>query len=142
MSASTGAGGATDFEEEEEEALPSDIELDGDEFHGPDRWQADMNRQRVLERAGWTFWRCFASTWSLHREEVLQELSDLYKMFSDLTRIRILCVLQKREMCVSDIAQEFGGGGHPQAAGISMPGTLDEVAGLVAAEMIRKLEKE
>ena len=29
-------------------------------------------------------------------EEVLQELSDLYKLFSDLTRIRILCVLQKR----------------------------------------------
>lgn len=50
------------------------IECDGDEFHGPDRWKADMSRQRVLERAGWTFWRCFASTWSLNREEVLQEL--------------------------------------------------------------------
>jgi very-short-patch-repair endonuclease len=50
------------------------IECDGDEFHGPDRWQADMNRQRVLERAGWTFWRCFASTWSLRQEEVLGEL--------------------------------------------------------------------
>ena len=50
------------------------IELDGDEFHGPDRWQADMGRQRVLERAGWTFWRCFASTWSLRREAVLAEL--------------------------------------------------------------------
>jgi very-short-patch-repair endonuclease len=50
------------------------IELDGDEFHGPDRWQADMGRQRVLERAGWTFWRCFASTWSLRRDAVLGEL--------------------------------------------------------------------
>ncbi|MBU9366530.1 hypothetical protein KTE51_29195 [Burkholderia multivorans] len=50
------------------------IELDGDEFHGPDRWQADMNRQRVLERAGWVFWRCFASTWSMRREEVLNDL--------------------------------------------------------------------
>jgi very-short-patch-repair endonuclease len=50
------------------------IELDGDEFHGPDRWAADMSRQRVLERAGWTFWRCFASTWSLRRESVLGEL--------------------------------------------------------------------
>lgn len=50
------------------------IELDGDEFHGPDRWQHDMNRQRVLERAGWTFWRCFASTWSLRKDEVLSEL--------------------------------------------------------------------
>lgn len=50
------------------------VECDGDEFHGPDRWAADMNRQRVLERAGWTFWRCFASTWSLRTEEVLDEL--------------------------------------------------------------------
>lgn len=50
------------------------IECDGDEFHGPDRWQQDMNRQRVLERAGWTFWRCFASTWTLRKEEVFGEL--------------------------------------------------------------------
>jgi very-short-patch-repair endonuclease len=50
------------------------IELDGDEFHGPDRWAADMGRQRVLERAGWTFWRCFASTWQLERETVLADL--------------------------------------------------------------------
>jgi very-short-patch-repair endonuclease len=50
------------------------IECDGDEFHGPDRWDADMRRQRVLERAGWTFWRCFASTWTMRREEVLADL--------------------------------------------------------------------
>ena len=50
------------------------IECDGDEYHGPDRWQDDTKRQRVLERAGWTFWRCFVSTWSLHREDVLAEL--------------------------------------------------------------------
>ncbi len=50
------------------------IELDGDEYHGPDRWQHDMNRQRILERAGWIFWRCFASTWSLRKDDVLQEL--------------------------------------------------------------------
>lgn len=50
------------------------IELDGDDFHGPDRWQADMNRQRILERAGWTFWRCFASTWSLNKDEIFAEL--------------------------------------------------------------------
>lgn len=52
------------------------IECDGDEFHGPDRWAADMSRQRVLERAGWTFWRCFASTWSMRKDEVLRELLD------------------------------------------------------------------
>ena len=52
------------------------LECDGDEFHGPDRWSADMSRQRVLERAGWTFWRCFASTWSMRKDEVLKELLD------------------------------------------------------------------
>lgn len=50
------------------------IELDGDEFHGPDRWQADIGRQRVLERAGWIFWRCFASTWSIRRQYTLDDL--------------------------------------------------------------------
>jgi very-short-patch-repair endonuclease len=50
------------------------IECDGDEFHGPDRWTHDMRRQRALERAGWTFWRCFASTWALHRDEVFDDL--------------------------------------------------------------------
>lgn len=50
------------------------IECDGDEYHGPDRWAHDMSRQRMLERAGWVFWRCFASTWSLRKEEVLGEL--------------------------------------------------------------------
>ena len=50
------------------------IELDGDEYHGPDRWESDMSRQRILERAGWVFWRCFASTWSLRKDDVFGEL--------------------------------------------------------------------
>lgn len=50
------------------------IECDGDEFHGPDRWPADMQRQRILERAGWVFWRCFASTWSLCKDDVIADL--------------------------------------------------------------------
>lgn len=50
------------------------IECDGDEFHGPDRWQHDLSRQRVLERAGWIFWRCFASTWVLRKDEIIEEL--------------------------------------------------------------------
>jgi hypothetical protein len=52
------------------------IECDGDEFHGPDRWAQDAMRQRVLERAGWMFWRCFASTWVLRKDEVVAELVD------------------------------------------------------------------
>ncbi len=39
------------------------IELDGDRYHGPERWEADMARQAALERAGWVFWRVFGSQW-------------------------------------------------------------------------------
>ncbi|MBH0064488.1 AAA domain-containing protein [Psychrobacter sp. SZ93C1] len=50
------------------------IECDGDRYHGPDKWESDMQRQRILERAGWKFWRCFASTFVTRRNEVVQDL--------------------------------------------------------------------
>lgn len=50
------------------------VECDGDRYHGRDKWADDMARQRVLERAGWTFWRCFASSFVRRRQEVLLDL--------------------------------------------------------------------
>jgi very-short-patch-repair endonuclease len=50
------------------------VECDGDQYHGADKWADDMKRQRVLERAGWVFWRCFASTFVRRRESVVGEL--------------------------------------------------------------------
>jgi very-short-patch-repair endonuclease len=50
------------------------IECDGDRYHGPDKWMEDMHRQRVLERAGWVFWRCFASAWIRRKDELLGDL--------------------------------------------------------------------
>jgi phosphoesterase RecJ-like protein len=41
---------------------------------------------------------------------------------------------------INDVAQQFGGGGHPQAAGISMAGPLDEAVEKVLQSMIRKLK--
>jgi hypothetical protein len=41
----------------------------------------DMARQRVLERAGWTFWRCFASSFVRRRDEVV---ADLLKILDNL----------------------------------------------------------
>ena len=38
------------------------IECDGDQYHTPDTWLDDLNRQRTLERVGWTFWRCWGSS--------------------------------------------------------------------------------
>jgi very-short-patch-repair endonuclease len=50
------------------------VECDGDKYHGADKWADDMRRQRILERAGWVFWRCFASTWIRRRKLILDEL--------------------------------------------------------------------
>ena len=38
------------------------------------------------------------------KEETLYNLADLFKVFGDSTRIKILCVLFETEMCVCDIA--------------------------------------
>ena len=50
------------------------VECDGDKYHGADKWADDMQRQRVLERAGWVFWRCFASAFIRRRKEMLEDL--------------------------------------------------------------------
>lgn len=68
------AGYRIDFVVEGSEGRRLAIECDGDKFHGPGQWMDDMTRQRVLERAGWTFWRCFASSFVMRRQEVVADL--------------------------------------------------------------------
>jgi very-short-patch-repair endonuclease len=63
-----------DFVVEGKEGRRLAIECDGDQFHGPGQWQDDMARQRVLERAGWVFWRCFASSFVRRRQAVVDDL--------------------------------------------------------------------
>jgi DNA-binding transcriptional ArsR family regulator len=41
-------------------------------------------------------------------DEVLLNLADMFKVFSDSTRVKILCALQHSEMCVCDIAALLG----------------------------------
>jgi very-short-patch-repair endonuclease len=50
------------------------VECDGDRYHGADKWVDDMQRQRVLERAGWVFWRCFASAFVRRRKDMMDDL--------------------------------------------------------------------
>lgn len=42
------------------------------------------------------------------KEEILYDLADLFKIFGDTTRIKILCALFQAEMCVCDIATLLG----------------------------------
>src|SRR5258705_4671581 len=50
------------------------VECDGDRYHGPEQWRQDMRRQRVLERVGWRFWRCFASSFYRDPDGVMSDL--------------------------------------------------------------------
>jgi very-short-patch-repair endonuclease len=53
------------------------VECDGDRFHGAEQWRHDMRRQRVLERVGWRFWRCFASSFYRDPDGVLNDLVEM-----------------------------------------------------------------
>ncbi|MGL5633795.1 MAG: ArsR/SmtB family transcription factor [Sarcina sp.] len=44
----------------------------------------------------------------LPAEETLYDLAELFKVFGDSTRIKILCSLFEAEMCVCDIATTLG----------------------------------
>lgn len=50
------------------------VECDGDHWHGPERFDADMKRQRVLERCGWKFWRVWGSEFYEGPETALRSL--------------------------------------------------------------------
>ena len=46
---------------------------------------------------------------SMPDEELLYDLADLFKVFSDTTRIKILYSLMAEELCVAGIAEAVGG---------------------------------
>ena len=51
------------------------VECDGDQYHGPEVWMEDMQRQRTLERAGWTFWRCWGSSFIRDSDSCIADLT-------------------------------------------------------------------
>ncbi len=51
------------------------VECDGDKYHNQfDKWHEDMERQQILERSGWTFWRLSGSSFYKHKELALDSL--------------------------------------------------------------------
>lgn len=57
------------------------VELDGDKYHPPEQWAEDYARQRTLERMGWTFWRCWGSSFAMDPDACMTDLiSQLNKM--------------------------------------------------------------
>ena len=57
------------------------VECDGDQWHGPDRFDYDMNRQRILERCGWKFWRVRGSDYYYNPEKALSSLWETLNVY-------------------------------------------------------------
>lgn len=50
------------------------VECDGDKWHGSDRYEEDMQRQRQLERCGWEFFRVRESAFYSNKDDALAGL--------------------------------------------------------------------
>ena len=50
------------------------VECDGDQWHGPERWEQDQRREAQLRRAGWKFWRVSGSAFYRNKERALDSL--------------------------------------------------------------------
>ena len=59
------------------------VECDGDEWHGADRYEQDMSRQRDLERAGWQFVRIRGGDFYRNPEKAMEPV------WSELERLGI-----------------------------------------------------
>jgi len=56
------------------------VECDGDQFHPPETYEQDDQRQRILERCGWVFYRVRASVFYADRKGALK---DLWRMLEE-----------------------------------------------------------
>jgi len=74
------------------------VECDGDRWHGPERYEDDMKRQRILERCEWTFWRIRGSEFYLNPERALASL------WEQLDRLHITPTAQCSKKEQSDIS--------------------------------------
>jgi transcription elongation GreA/GreB family factor/very-short-patch-repair endonuclease len=91
------------------------VECDGDEFHGVDQYEQDMQRQRMLERCGWVFFRVRASQFNANKQMALEGLWRLleergiypYARKSTTEKIEIQTIDQKeRNLNPSELKQE------------------------------------
>jgi very-short-patch-repair endonuclease len=93
------------------------VECDGDKWHGPDAYEADMARQRMLERCGWHFFRIRASRYYANPDKALETLwSKLEKMGIYPESQQHLQDDDREELeesfeCVENVHEQEGGSG-------------------------------
>jgi very-short-patch-repair endonuclease len=58
------------------------IECDGDYWHGDEQFEKDMQRQEILERAGWQFFRILYSHYINDKHQATAQLWDVLRKHS------------------------------------------------------------
>jgi very-short-patch-repair endonuclease len=113
------------------------VECDGDQYHGPDVWMEDLQRQRTLERAGWTFWRCWGSSFLRDPDSCMADLFAVLKShgieaiggldadLSDVVEYREVGVQESAESDTSQPSDETTDDEEPS---IPVPVTADEAS--------------
>ena len=93
------------------------VECDGDAWHGPDRYEADVARQRDLERCGWEFWRVREGVFRLDPDEALSAL------WKTLERRRVFPTAEEETRCRETQPAEPPGdlGGNKRTIESEMP---------------------
>ena len=79
------------------------VECDGDEWHGADRYEEDIGRQRCLERAGWRFVRVRESLFYANRE---RSIEDVVTACDELSIVPVTAVAEPAPL-VESAAQEI-----------------------------------
>jgi very-short-patch-repair endonuclease len=91
------------------------VECNGDQWHGPDRYESDMARQRDLERCGWVFWTVRGSDFYRNTDAALDEIWDILEKMkitprhswdSDRERTETETTIEER-IQVADTAVEY-----------------------------------
>jgi very-short-patch-repair endonuclease len=55
------------------------IELDGDQPQSVEEWEHAIDNQRILERVGWVYWRCWAASYRLNPDACFEDLLSALK---------------------------------------------------------------
>ncbi len=106
------------------------------ELHLDGRYAAMQITQQDFERTG----AAYSDTENLINEAHRMGTVRASALFIELKDGRIRCSLRSREgPDVSQIAAQFGGGGHTTAAGTYLPGPLENAKQLILAEMKKRL---
>lgn len=87
------------------------VECDGDAWHGPEQYENDQFRQRILERSGWHFWRIRGSAFYHDPEHALSPLWQLLEEMDSEREVKSIILevkplSPKIEFCKEEIIEK------------------------------------